>query len=421
VGAAPAPSRRRGSNNFGRYLADKGFRILLWVWAALTLAVGVYALWLLAGVIPDEDFRIVSEIGWHIQCGSLLVLLVAVTLLAVFGVLVACAAFVVGYSEVRRSLRTLETSAGLLGFGIIALVIISVVCSDRCRPHATRVANLVCQETDIWGCTQKRRLGLGIDALSFEQGLDGGGPRTCSLVARLCQPPAGFNASTACVCSGNWDVAPAGTQAEPLGDTPWNGTIGGFCGAWGGGIAGEWCFVTPGTRCAEGRVTPLSNSKNVTVAASNGPCSASVDARSKCLPAGFENMLGALQVAGILGFSLVLLAIFAALLLRYPSKTTLQTTVTMVQPMPPGQALLQRFEDAQREAVRRLNDQTPEELKMMLYGFYKQAKEGDVKGDRPGYMAKRDDQMKYDYWARHRGMPSEDAIEGYVRTVAMLP
>lgn len=147
VGAAPAPSRRRGSNNFGRYLADKGFRILLWVWAALTLAVGVYALWLLAGVIPDEDFRIVSEIGWHIQCGSLLVLLVAVTLLAVFGVLVACAAFVVGYSEVRRSLRTLETSAGLLGFGIIALVIISVVCSDRCRPHATRVANLVCQET----------------------------------------------------------------------------------------------------------------------------------------------------------------------------------------------------------------------------------------------------------------------------------
>merc|ERR1719330_2196930 len=82
-------------------------------------------------------------------------------------------------------------------------------------------------------------------------------------------------------------------------------------------------------------------------------------------------------------------------------------------------SLEDRFEEAQRLAVENLSDSTPEDIKLMLYGYYKQAREGDASGQRPSFFSRRDRQ-KYDAWDKCRGMSSQEAIEGYIQTVSMI-
>lgn len=54
-----------------------------------------------------------------------------------------------------------------------------------------------------------------------------------------------------------------------------------------------------------------------------------------------------------------------------------------------------------------------------LYSHFKQASEGDVKGDRPGML----DMMgrgKYDAWAKLKGLSKDQAMQKYIDKVAAL-
>ena len=56
---------------------------------------------------------------------------------------------------------------------------------------------------------------------------------------------------------------------------------------------------------------------------------------------------------------------------------------------------------------------------LKLYSYYKQATEGDVKGERPGgfdFVGG----AKYDAWAKLKGTSRDDAMQGYVKQVEKL-
>jgi len=56
---------------------------------------------------------------------------------------------------------------------------------------------------------------------------------------------------------------------------------------------------------------------------------------------------------------------------------------------------------------------------LKLYSYYKQASDGDVKGERPGgfdFVGA----AKYDAWAKLKGMSRDDAMQNYVKQVERL-
>jgi acyl-CoA-binding protein len=59
------------------------------------------------------------------------------------------------------------------------------------------------------------------------------------------------------------------------------------------------------------------------------------------------------------------------------------------------------------------------DVKLTLYGLYKQATQGDVTGKRPGF-TNPVGRAKYDAWAAVRGMSREDAKATYIGTVDAL-
>ena len=56
---------------------------------------------------------------------------------------------------------------------------------------------------------------------------------------------------------------------------------------------------------------------------------------------------------------------------------------------------------------------------LKLYSLFKQATEGDVRGERPGMMDIKA-RAKYDAWAAIAGMPAEEAMQDYVDLVESL-
>ena len=56
---------------------------------------------------------------------------------------------------------------------------------------------------------------------------------------------------------------------------------------------------------------------------------------------------------------------------------------------------------------------------LKLYSYYKQATEGDVKGERPGgfdFVAA----AKYDAWAKLKGSSKDEAMQHYIKQVEKL-
>jgi acyl-CoA-binding protein len=56
---------------------------------------------------------------------------------------------------------------------------------------------------------------------------------------------------------------------------------------------------------------------------------------------------------------------------------------------------------------------------LKLYSYYKQASEGDVKGERPGgfdFVGG----AKYDAWAKLKGMSKDEAMQNYIKQVERL-
>lgn len=76
------------------------------------------------------------------------------------------------------------------------------------------------------------------------------------------------------------------------------------------------------------------------------------------------------------------------------------------------------FEQAQKD-VHTLS-RKPEAADLLdLYAFFKQAGEGDVKGERPG-MLNITARLKYDAWEKLKGMAQAEAEAAYVKKVQDL-
>jgi diazepam-binding inhibitor (GABA receptor modulator, acyl-CoA-binding protein) len=80
--------------------------------------------------------------------------------------------------------------------------------------------------------------------------------------------------------------------------------------------------------------------------------------------------------------------------------------------------LKSRFEAA--AAAAKQTKQRPDNATMLkLYSYYKQATEGDVRGDRPGgfdFVGG----AKYDAWAKLKGTSRDDAMNNYIKQVERL-
>jgi pimeloyl-ACP methyl ester carboxylesterase/acyl-CoA-binding protein len=84
--------------------------------------------------------------------------------------------------------------------------------------------------------------------------------------------------------------------------------------------------------------------------------------------------------------------------------------------------LQQRFEAAAARVANAPKDgpQTPSnEMKLKMYALYRQAKDGDAQGKRPGMMDVVG-RMKYDAWAALSGTPRDEAMRRYVEEVESL-
>jgi len=58
----------------------------------------------------------------------------------------------------------------------------------------------------------------------------------------------------------------------------------------------------------------------------------------------------------------------------------------------------------------------PTDTMLELYALYKQATAGDVTGDRPGMLDVRG-RMKYDAWAKKKGLTKDGAMAAYIALV----
>lgn len=81
-------------------------------------------------------------------------------------------------------------------------------------------------------------------------------------------------------------------------------------------------------------------------------------------------------------------------------------------------SLAEQFAAAQAD-VQKLAERPDNDTLLELYSFYKQATEGDVRGEKPGpfdFKAR----AKYEAWEARRGMSRDVAMKAYVRLVEHL-
>jgi diazepam-binding inhibitor (GABA receptor modulating acyl-CoA-binding protein) len=76
------------------------------------------------------------------------------------------------------------------------------------------------------------------------------------------------------------------------------------------------------------------------------------------------------------------------------------------------------FVDAQ-ERVKKLSKRPSNSELLDLYGLYKQATDGDVKGNRPGMLDPKG-RAKFDAWTSRKGVAQAEARARYVALVAEL-
>lgn len=77
--------------------------------------------------------------------------------------------------------------------------------------------------------------------------------------------------------------------------------------------------------------------------------------------------------------------------------------------------LRKRFEAAAKDVMKAKKD-PGNDMKLKLYAHYKQATEGDVTGEKPGF-TDFVNRAKYEAWAKLKGTPAEKAMEGYIKLV----
>ena len=72
-----------------------------------------------------------------------------------------------------------------------------------------------------------------------------------------------------------------------------------------------------------------------------------------------------------------------------------------------------QFENA-AAAVLKAKKDPGNDLKLRLYANYKQATEGDVKGEKPGF-TDFVNRAKYEAWAKLKGTSPDDAMKAYIK------
>lgn len=72
--------------------------------------------------------------------------------------------------------------------------------------------------------------------------------------------------------------------------------------------------------------------------------------------------------------------------------------------------------DAAAKAVLAAGKDPGNDMKLKLYAHYKQATEGDVAGEKPGF-TDFVNRAKYEAWAKLKGTPADKAMEGYIKLV----
>jgi diazepam-binding inhibitor (GABA receptor modulator, acyl-CoA-binding protein) len=80
--------------------------------------------------------------------------------------------------------------------------------------------------------------------------------------------------------------------------------------------------------------------------------------------------------------------------------------------------LRKRFDDAAAAVLKATRD-PGNDMKLRLYAHYKQATEGDVSGDKPGF-TDFVNRAKYEAWAKLKGTPADKAMEAYVKLAERL-
>ena len=77
--------------------------------------------------------------------------------------------------------------------------------------------------------------------------------------------------------------------------------------------------------------------------------------------------------------------------------------------------LKKKFEAASAAILKATKD-PGNSMKLKLYAHYKQATDGDVAGDKPGF-TDFVGRAKYEEWAKLKGTPADKAMEGYIKLV----
>ena len=72
--------------------------------------------------------------------------------------------------------------------------------------------------------------------------------------------------------------------------------------------------------------------------------------------------------------------------------------------------------DAASAAILKAKKDPGNDMKLKLYAHYKQATDGDVAGDKPGF-TEFVNRAKYEAWAKLKGTPAEKAMEAYINLV----
>jgi acyl-CoA-binding protein len=78
----------------------------------------------------------------------------------------------------------------------------------------------------------------------------------------------------------------------------------------------------------------------------------------------------------------------------------------------------EQFEAAAKTA-RALPRQPDSDTLLLLYSLYKQATQDDISVKRPGFTDPVG-RAKWDAWAKHKGMPSQEAMQSYIVLVNRL-
>jgi acyl-CoA-binding protein len=77
--------------------------------------------------------------------------------------------------------------------------------------------------------------------------------------------------------------------------------------------------------------------------------------------------------------------------------------------------LKKKFDAAAASALKAKKD-PGNDMKLRLYAHYKQATEGDVAGEKPGF-TDFVNRAKYEAWAKLKGTPADKAMEAYIKLV----